>query len=115
MRGENIVVHFRRRQRMKARAFCLSVRGFTNPPICQALSDNARYRLRHAVGIGRLAGVPFVIPLAEIAVQMGFTDGMVSAKHRAFHQAETAFCCIDMNEAAEPNIFISRMIDRAVV
>src|ERR1700716_283025 len=55
-------------QRIKRLAFCLSVRGFTNSPICQALSDNAGYRLTHTGGIGRLAGIPFVIPLAEIAM-----------------------------------------------
>jgi hypothetical protein len=56
------------RQRMKARAFCLCVRGFTNPPIGKTLSNNAGYRLRHAFYIGRLTGVPFEIPLAETAV-----------------------------------------------
>ena len=55
-------------QRKKRLAFCLSVRGFTNPPICQTFSNNAGYRLRHTFRIARLAGVPFVIPLAEIAV-----------------------------------------------
>jgi hypothetical protein len=29
---------------------------------------------------------------------------MMGSKHGAFHQAETAFCGIDMHEAAEPNI-----------
>jgi hypothetical protein len=56
------------RQRRKARAFCLTVRGFTNPPIGKALSDNAWYRLRHAVGIGRLAGIPFVITRLDSGV-----------------------------------------------
>lgn len=88
------------RQRRNARAFCLGVRGFTNPPISKALSFDALGNERRAFIIASLAGVPFEIPLREVARQMGFTDRMMCAENRALHKAEAAFGGVDMNEAA---------------
>ena len=42
----------------------------------------------------------------EIARQMGFADRMVRAEHGALHEAETAFCRVDVSEAAKPNILV---------
>jgi hypothetical protein len=60
------------------------------------------------------AGVELEIPFDKVAMQMGFANGMMGTKHRAFHQAETTFCGVDVHEAAKPHILIGGMVDSAV-
>ena len=47
-------------------------------------------------------------------MQMALADRMVRAKHRALHEAETAFCGVDMQEAAKPHVFVGAVVDSAV-
>jgi hypothetical protein len=103
------------RQRRNARAFCLSVRGFVSLPVRETLALDALKSNCRTFPVRHLAGVPLEIPFREIARQMGFADRMVRAKHGAFHQAETAFGRVDMNEPAKADIFIDTVVHRAVV
>jgi hypothetical protein len=100
---------------MKARAFCLGVRGFVSLPVRETFALNAFKSNCRTFPICHLAGVPFEIPFREIARQMGFADRMMRAEHGALHKAETTLRGINVNEAAEPDIFIGAVVHRAVV
>ena len=76
------------RQCMKARAFCLSVRGFVSRPVRETLALDTLSNERRTFPVCHLAGVPLEIPFCEIARQMGFADRMMRTKHRALHEAE---------------------------
>jgi hypothetical protein len=45
---------------------------------------------------------------------MGFADRMVRTENGALHEAETALRRIDVSKAAEPDIFVGRMVDGGV-
>jgi hypothetical protein len=64
----------RLRHLRKARAFCLSVRGFVRYAIRETLTLDTLEDLRRTFSVADLAGVPLEIPFREVARQMGFAD-----------------------------------------
>ncbi len=71
------------RQRMKAYAFCSSVRGLVNLPVRETFALDALKNNCRTFPIADLAGVPFEIPFRKVARQMGFADRMMRAEQRA--------------------------------
>jgi hypothetical protein len=92
---------FNFRHLTNARAFCLSVRGFVSPPICQSLSSDASHDFVGALCILDTKARAIVIAeieFREIAVQMLFADVMVSSDHAALENGKIVFGAVDMDE-----------------
>ena len=62
------------RHRRKLRTFCLSVRGFVNSSVREALAFDALQGNCRTFSIGSLASIPLKVPLDKVAVQMGFAN-----------------------------------------
>jgi hypothetical protein len=97
------------RQLRKARAFCLSVRGFVSLPICQTLSGDAGHDFVGAFCVlDAKTGTVVIakIELGKVAMQMLLADMVERTNHAALENGKIVFSVIDMDEAAETSIFI---------
>ena len=107
----------RLRQRMKALAFCLSVRGFVRPPIRQALASDALKQFVGASTVIHTKAATVVIAEIEfrqIAVKMLFANMVIGAVHAALENRKIILGGVDVNEAAEARIFVCRMVHGAM-
>jgi hypothetical protein len=84
---------------MKARAFCLSERGFVR----YAARDRRTFSILDAKA---RAVVIAEVKFREIAVQMLFADMMIGPNHAALENGKIVFGAVDVDETAEPSIFI---------
>jgi len=101
------------------RAFCLSVTGFTNPPISQTLTFDHGKQLVVALGVGDAksgAAIVAEIEFRQVAVKMGFTAMLVDANHAAFEDRKYVLNRVRMDRlfALVANVFALRMIGRLV-
>ena len=103
------------RHRMKAFAFCLSVRGFVSLPVRETFALDTLKSNCRTFPVADIAGVPFEIPFREIARQMGFADRMMRAEYGAFHKAETTFRSVGMRKATKLHEFICRVVHGAMI
>ena len=98
---------------MKARAFCLSVRGAISGAIHKALACRSRRDLADTFRV--FNPKPGTVVIAEIefrkiAMHMLLADMMERTNHAALENGKIVFGAIDVNEAAEARIFFCRMV-----
>ncbi len=80
-----------RRQRRKARIFCLTVRDLVRLSIQKPLALCARQQQRSAFRIVHIAGVRPEIELGKVAVQMGLADVVEGFRKRRALAARNGF------------------------
>lgn len=83
--------YLRSRQRLKCFAFCLGVRAFVSPPICEALASDPLQGFVGAFKVSQLAGVVTEIELSGVALQMRFADMVINADDPALEDGEEVF------------------------
>lgn len=101
------------RLRRRRAACCLRERGFTNPPIGEALAADALQGIVAAFNIANTklsAIVVAEIELGEVAEQVLLSAVLVDAFHAALEDREEAFNRVGVNAAAD--IFAGGVLDR---
>src|SRR6185437_15364137 len=99
---------------------CLSVTGFTNPPIGKALAACASEQIVGALGVfnaKRRAAVISEIKFREVAVQVSLAAMLVGAEHAALEHREHVFDGVGVDGLITfvADVFTSRVIDGAVL
>lgn len=74
---------------------------FTNAPVSQPAPDDAINARGHTLAIGEMAGVPAIIELGKVAVQVGFRHMVEAAGDPALDDGKEALRRVDVDEAAE--------------
>jgi hypothetical protein len=103
---------------LNARAFCLSVRGFTRQSIGQPFAFDAFERLLGALGIlNAKAGTIIVtkVELGEIAMQVRLAHVVIDTRDAALEDRIEVLGRVDMDKARAYSLFAERGIDHAFV
>ena len=100
---------------MKARAFCLAVRGFVSRTIRETLALYTQESLRRTFSIGHAklgAIVVTEIKFRQIALQMGFADVVIDAIDATLENREVTFDRIAVRVVAD--VFTIAMVNHLV-
>lgn len=99
---------------IKARAFCLAFCGSVRLPIQEPLALCRCEQGGCPFPIGHIAGVGAEIELGKVPVKVRLADVVERPEDAAFQQREMAFDRVGMMEAAGFDVFLGRVVDRAV-